>query len=78
MRNMDTIDTIEVCDKSGERRSAQRLVLPSWRLPERLALWLRARETRRTLRDLTDDELRDIGLTRREAMIEVRRSFFWD
>ncbi|MFT4184067.1 MAG: DUF1127 domain-containing protein [Rhizobium sp.] len=42
------------------------------------ALWLQKRETRSTLRDLTDDQLRDIGLTRREARTEVSKSFFWD
>jgi uncharacterized protein YjiS (DUF1127 family) len=45
---------------------------------QRLGLWHCKRQTRWTLRDLTDDQLRDIGLTRREAMAEVRRSYFWD
>nr|WP_246780897.1 DUF1127 domain-containing protein [Rhizobium sp. BK602] len=50
----------------------------SRRLLSSLALWRQKRETRWTLRDLTDDQLRDIGLTRSEAMIEVGKSFFWD
>ncbi|MDL2405711.1 DUF1127 domain-containing protein [Rhizobium calliandrae] len=42
------------------------------------AVWLQKRESRWTLRYLTDEELRDIGLTRREAMTEVSKSLFWD
>ncbi|MFK0163086.1 DUF1127 domain-containing protein [Rhizobium sp. NPDC090279] len=40
--------------------------------------WLEKREGRRVLRDLTDEQLRDIGLTRREAATEASKSFFWD
>ncbi|MGY5776790.1 DUF1127 domain-containing protein [Rhizobium sp. LEGMi135b] len=40
--------------------------------------WLEKREGRRVLRDLTDVQLHDIGLTRREAAKEVNKSFFWD
>ncbi|MFT4001017.1 MAG: DUF1127 domain-containing protein [Rhizobium sp.] len=40
--------------------------------------WREKRESRRVLRDLTDDQLLDIGLTRREAMTESRKSFFWN
>lgn len=40
--------------------------------------WLEKREGRRVLRDLNDDQLHDIGLTRREAAKEVNKSFFWD
>lgn len=46
-----------------------------WR---RFVLWHQKRETRRALRDLTDTELLDIGLTRTEARKEASRSFFWD
>ncbi|MGG6893454.1 DUF1127 domain-containing protein [Rhizobium sp. BR 315] len=35
------------------------------------------RNTRRDLLDLTDDQLRDIGVTRREAHAEVSKSWFW-
>jgi len=55
---------------------------PISRLAHRLwaffTLWMRKRESRWTLRDLTDDQLLDIGLTRSEAKTEVRKSFFWD
>lgn len=40
--------------------------------------WLEKRESRWVLRELTDDQLRDIGLTRREAATEAKKSFFWD
>lgn len=40
--------------------------------------WLAKRESRWVLRELTDDQLRDIGLTRREAATEAKKSFFWD
>ncbi|NLS15956.1 DUF1127 domain-containing protein [Rhizobium sp. P40RR-XXII] len=39
--------------------------------------YLEKRETRWDLRDLTDDQLRDIGMTRAEARIEVSKSWFW-
>ncbi|QFY60236.1 DUF1127 domain-containing protein [Rhizobium grahamii] len=40
--------------------------------------WHAKRESRRVLPFLTDDELRDIGITRSEARKEVSKSFFWD
>jgi uncharacterized protein YjiS (DUF1127 family) len=40
--------------------------------------WACKRASRRTLRDLTDVQLLDIGITRREATREVSKSFFWD
>jgi uncharacterized protein YjiS (DUF1127 family) len=40
--------------------------------------WLEKRESRWVLRGLTDDQLNDIGLTRREAAAEANKSFFWD
>ncbi len=40
--------------------------------------WHAKRESRRVLQFLTDDELRDIGVTRSEARKEVSKSFFWD
>lgn len=44
----------------------------------RCLAYLQKRETRWDLRDLTDDQLRDIGMTRREARAEVSKSWFWD
>ncbi|MFY0991068.1 DUF1127 domain-containing protein [Halomonas sp. C05BenzN] len=43
----------------------------------RLARWNRLRHERHQLGELSDDLLRDIGLTRREALREARRPF-WD
>ncbi|WFU10698.1 DUF1127 domain-containing protein [Rhizobium sp. CB3090] len=82
-QEMDTIDTTELSKTAivsgGE---APRAFMPISRLARRLfdafAVWLQKRESRWTLRHLTDDELRDIGLTRREAMAEAGKSFFWD
>ncbi|WP_102107843.1 DUF1127 domain-containing protein [Oceaniglobus roseus] len=42
-----------------------------------LAAGLAARRQRRTLRDLDDAMLRDIGLTRHEALLESQRPL-WD
>lgn len=35
------------------------------------------RRTRRDLRELTDNELLDIGVTRAEARVEISKSWFW-
>ncbi|MGY5776937.1 DUF1127 domain-containing protein [Rhizobium sp. LEGMi135b] len=40
-------------------------------------VYLEKRETRWDLRELTDDQLRDIGMTRAEARTEVGKSWFW-
>ncbi|ANK85231.1 MULTISPECIES: DUF1127 domain-containing protein [unclassified Rhizobium] len=38
---------------------------------------LEKRRSRRKLSELTDDELRDIGLTRAQATAEISKSWFW-
>ncbi|GGD83100.1 uncharacterized protein YjiS (DUF1127 family) [Rhizobium sp. BK212] len=38
---------------------------------------LEKRRSRRTLSELTDDELRDVGLTRAQASAEASKSWFW-
>jgi uncharacterized protein YjiS (DUF1127 family) len=43
-----------------------------------IAIWSEKRRGRAILRTLTDDQLWDIGLTRREAEGEASKSFFWD
>ena len=43
----------------------------------RFLVYLEKRETRWDLRDLTDDQLRDIGMTPAEARAEVNKSWFW-
>lgn len=40
--------------------------------------WFDKRNGRLVLRELTDSQLEDIGLTRSEADREVSKSFFWD
>lgn len=53
-----------------------------------LQVWLKAfkaalrvrmvkRRTRMHLRDLTDDQLRDIGVTRAQARFEAEKPFWW-
>lgn len=44
---------------------------------QRFLRYLEKRETRWSLRELTDDQLRDIGMTRAQARIEVNKSWFW-
>lgn len=48
------------------------------RLLATVSSWLEKRNGRFVLRELTDDQLQDIGLTRSEADREVSKSFFWD
>ncbi|MCI4665445.1 MAG: DUF1127 domain-containing protein [Neomegalonema sp.] len=41
-----------------------------------LALWAQRRRTRRALAQLDERALRDVGLTRAEAMAEARKPFW--
>jgi uncharacterized protein YjiS (DUF1127 family) len=79
---MDTIDAIHpaksaMADK-GSLDTFTRISRLARRVLDAFAVWMQKRESRWILRYLTDDELHDIGLTRREAMVEVSKSFFWD
>lgn len=38
---------------------------------------MRKHKTRRHLRELTDDQLRDIGVTRAQASFEAEKPFWW-
>ena len=40
--------------------------------------WRIKRHTRYALLELTDEQLRDVGLTRSEARREAGKSYFWD
>ncbi|WP_183722870.1 DUF1127 domain-containing protein [Rhizobium sp. BK060] len=60
---------------SGGVSRAQALLQSVW---HRLSSWHQKRESRRVLRDLTDAELIDIGVTRADARREASKSFFWD
>lgn len=53
-----------------EPRHLQRAFLAVWSYFEK-------RHSRRDLRDLTDDQLQDIGITRSEARKEIGKSWFW-
>ena len=81
---MKTIDTILAVPTL--RRRSVAVGVPGFRVlaskAYALALayraWLQRRSSRRILRDLTGDQLCDIGLTRAEAQVEVAKSHFWD
>lgn len=81
---MSTIDTISAPEASkglasGRNRAVAQPKPPlARRLWASFLLWMRKRESRWVLRDLTDDQLRDVGLTPSEARTEVSKSFFWD
>lgn len=81
---MSTIDAIcatkaQDASSAGVKvRTAQPRPHPVLRLWNIYLHWLEKRESRWVLRDLTDDQLRDIGLTRLEAATEAKKSFFWD
>ena len=72
-----TIDTIS----ATEHRAALPSITPPLKHISSLVIgtlvmtW-RVRRTRRHLATLTEDQLRDIGLTAKEARQEVRRSLF--
>jgi uncharacterized protein YjiS (DUF1127 family) len=48
------------------------------RLWTAFVVWQQKREGRRALREMTADQLKDIGLSRSEAAREIAKSFFWD
>jgi uncharacterized protein YjiS (DUF1127 family) len=88
---MDTIDTIypdshvrEAVFKSpGEMVDPLPLLPPArhGRLRQLLLAigrWREKRNSRLALRELTDEDLRDIGVTRVEARAEWRKSTFWN
>ncbi|NKJ05783.1 MULTISPECIES: DUF1127 domain-containing protein [Rhizobium] len=81
---MSTIDTIRPAQAKDafaagrDTRAAQPKSRAAHRLWTSFLLWMQKRESRCVLRELTDDQLRDVGLTRSEARTEVSKSFFWD
>ncbi|CZT35295.1 Uncharacterized conserved protein YjiS, DUF1127 family [Rhizobium sp. 9140] len=82
----DTIGTIYPDGFERERlfRSSGDMVSPPspircgffGRMTERFAEWRMKRAGRLVLRDLTDDQLNDIGLTRWEVREELGKSYF--
>jgi len=81
---MSTIDTICTAEAqaaplaSTKVRTAPPRPHPLRRFWAVYLHWLEKRESRWVLRGLTDDQLNDIGLTRRQAAAEAKKSFFWD
>ncbi|EGE55634.1 hypothetical protein RHECNPAF_890046 [Rhizobium etli CNPAF512] len=59
------------------RSKLREVVRRGRRLPAAIECWLEKRRSRRKLSELTDDELRDIGLTRAQATAEIAKSWFW-
>ena len=57
------------------RRNTDGLVAACYRA---LVHWQMKRQSRRALREMTGDQLRDIGLSPDEAAREVSKSYFWD
>ncbi|XUM49606.1 DUF1127 domain-containing protein [Rhizobium sp. YTU87027] len=64
-----------VSQRAGRAPSTWIVLQFVWR---QLSSWHQKRESRKTLRDLTDSELLDIGVTRADARKEASKSFFWD
>ncbi|MDK4702298.1 DUF1127 domain-containing protein [Rhizobium sp. CNPSo 4062] len=69
------IDRPMLTAASAGKRRPKRKFLRS--MLARFLAYLEKRETRWSLRELTDDQLRDIGMTRTEACTEVNKSWFW-
>lgn len=65
------------CDASGCVESAQRFISLPWKWMRRLRHLMQLRRERNQLLELSDHQLRDIGLTRRDAAREARRHL-WD
>ena len=70
-----TIDTISVAGSLRNRSSFRVVLHRSWLVCH---AWLMKRRTRHALLEMTEDQLRDIGISRSEAQREVRKSFYWD
>jgi uncharacterized protein YjiS (DUF1127 family) len=76
---MGTIDTIDGAAGTVQpsRSYPPALITGLQRIVGKLRIAMRNRRTRVHLADLTDDQLRDIGITRQEARKEVGKSVFW-
>jgi len=70
---MSTIDAIPT--RAAARSGSGRALLKT--IADHVSLWARARRTRLHLLDLSEHELKDLGLTREAARQEALRPF-WD
>jgi uncharacterized protein YjiS (DUF1127 family) len=63
-------------DMERAGRHAEHWTVPWGRLSALLAVWAMRRRTRRTLGELDDRQLADVGLTRRQALLETAKPFW--
>lgn len=78
---MQIVSIVPVGDRQAAATAVPRRVDAGTRLGRiwsAFVLWQQKREGRRALREMTADQLKDIGLSRSEAAREVGKSFFWD
>jgi uncharacterized protein YjiS (DUF1127 family) len=68
-------EQFRIASKPAARLSTMKRLGQLWTM---LMIWQQKRAGRRALRDLTDSELLDIGVSRAEAGKEIAKSFFWD
>jgi uncharacterized protein YjiS (DUF1127 family) len=69
------IDTMFARADSAPRRSLRVVLLRCWR---GYYAWRITRGTRHALLEMTEDQLRDIGISRAEARREIGKSIYWD
>ncbi|WP_411035814.1 DUF1127 domain-containing protein [Shinella sp. BYT-45] len=69
------IDTIFTEARTGNRSSTFLVLYRGWRA---YRAWRIKRRTRHALLEMTDSQLRDIGVSRGEARREFAKSFYWD
>lgn len=70
-----TIDTIFVAGTVNRTKSTRGPFYRPWLA---VRTWWLKRRTRQALIEMTEDQLRDIGITRSEAQREIGKSFYWD
>ncbi|MBX4956372.1 DUF1127 domain-containing protein [Rhizobium lentis] len=74
--SVETSQRIEASCDAGWRKLCEIMPWGLWLLAA-IEHRLEKRRSRRTLSELTDDELRDVGLTRAQANAEASKSWFW-
>lgn len=69
-----TIDTISSPDTQASEKRQLRIASAFGVVVSLVVSWMRRSRSRQTLAELTDDQLRDIGISAHEARREARRS----